>query len=184
MNEQLQAIGKKLAGYADYIAIAVFLALLGSAFYLYSQENNAAKPIINQQPQVVFNEKFTEEEISKDLNRVEESFLGKPVVLEEEVPEEVNISNDESKRRLVQISMFDPQTVEDAERVEIAVREDFNEANDLARRNEYDLAIDKLNNILQRYPTHQRSRRLLDEMIAAKAEAEAGAENTGEGATN
>lgn len=184
MNEQLQAIGKKLAGYADYIAIAVFLALLAAAFYLYSQENNAPKPLVNPQTPVVFNEKFTEEEIGKDLSKVEESFLGKPVVLEEEVPEEVNISSDDQKRRLVQISMFDPQTVEDAERVELEVREDFNEAQDLARRNEYDLAIDKLNNILQRYPTHQRSRRLLDEMIEAKAEAEAEADNPGEGATN
>ena len=184
MNEQLQAIGKKLAAYADYIAIAVFLGILTASYYLYSQESNAPAPPRDPQTEVRFNEHFTDPEKAKDLAKVEENFLGKPLVFEEDVPAEADISQDAEKRRLVQISMFDPQTVEDAERVELAVREDFNEAQDFASRDEYDQAIEKLNNILQRYPTHQRSRRLLDEMVEAKAQAEAGAETEGEGAIN
>lgn len=151
MNEKLQAQLKLLLNYIDYIMIVVFLGLLLLTFYLYDQEKKFSLPDQGTVPENPWQVKF--DTMAED-EQVVDSFM------------KVNpdIRQDEKARRLVQVNMFDSQSIKEQIRVEEAVREDYNQAEIAFNNGNYDRAKQLAESILQRYPVHLKSQRLLQQI--------------------
>ncbi len=162
MKDQLELLGKKLQKRLDLIGIVLFVALLLVVGFFYQKEQQFELDEVQPPPPRPWDVKIPND----SYNKVMASFTGT----------QTDILKDDRARRLIQFNMFDLRSVQNEAERERAIAPLFNEAQKMYDAKDYDGALQKLDEILQRYPTHYRS---LD--LKKKAEAERPAETTGEG---
>ncbi|MGF1573377.1 MAG: hypothetical protein ACFCU1_09925 [Sumerlaeia bacterium] len=161
MKDKLLAQLKLLLEYIDYIAVAVFIGLLGASYVLYTQEENFTITSASTVRENPWDDKFS-------------AMTEDDLVIESFVEVNPDIRQDERARRLVQVNMFDSQSIKEQIRVEEAVRDDYAQAEIEFNNGNYDAAKRLAESILQRYPVHLKSQRLLqqiDEQLSGAGEA-------------
>lgn len=155
MNDKLMAQLKILLDYIDYIMIAAFAGILLASYYLYNQEKAFDIAPQGAVADIPWDDKFT-------ALKEDETILATLTNLNPDIRE------DPKARRLVQVNMFDTQSIKEQLQVEEAVRDDFAQAEAAYKEGKVERAKQLAESILQRYPIHLKSQRLLQQIDEAE----------------